>query len=451
MRDLRTEFLQKPMNGFQVYVIAVMTLLNAKDGYDILAMSFAGTVLAREWSLTPDMLGWLISAGLVGMVAGSLLVAPLADKLGRRLLLVIALSLDTIGVFASTLSQGAWELAGWRFLTGLGIGAMLASVASATAEFANAARRALCVSIMAIGYPAGAVLGGMVAAALVASTGDWRQVFYISGYCSLVALPLVMLVPDSLEYLLDKRPRDALQRVNRLLPRLGMTPAAGLPPRAAYPDRDSIYQRLAKEHGRSLVLITVAYFMFTATLYFPLTWMPGMLTQAGLSPQMGISGAALMNGGGVIGGVVFGLVAARWGGLRSTVPAWMLLAVLAITLFGLLPVSLLPMMIVGAVIGFGLIGTASGLYATYSVIFPPGVRNTGTGIVIGVGRVGGILSPIVAGYLIATGVPRALYCFLLALPLLLAVFLLRAIPELRPAPTTARDGSVPAPRGSAEA
>lgn len=430
MSDLRTELLQKPMNRFQIFVISLMVLLNAYDGYDVLAMAFAAPLVGAEMQIGADTIGWLMSAGLIGMMAGSLFIAPFADTIGRKKLILIAMAVDGLGLLGSALSDGVWSLAFWRLITGLGIGAMLASVASMTAEFASARHRSLCVSIMAIGYPAGAVLGGMFAAWLVSITGDWRPIFWFGFIITAATFPLLLLLPESLEFLVSRRPKNALQELNKLLPKLDMARIEQMPPPMAGDSDPNIYRTLLTRHSRSLVLITGAYFLFAAALYFPLQWITYMLTQAGLSPEMGISGSALMNGGGVLGGILLGLIAGRFGGLRNTVPAFMLLAFASITLLGFLT-DLTLMLVVGAVIGFGLIGTVSGLYATYPVIFPPSVRTTGAGIVIGVGRVGGIISPIVAGYMIEAGVSPKVYCFVLALPLVFAVVLLRMIHELK--------------------
>lgn len=430
MRDVRTELLQKPMNGFQIFIVAVMVLLNGYDGYDVLAMAFAAPLVGAEWGIGADTIGWLISAGLIGMMAGSLFIAPFADVIGRRKLILIAMFVDGAGLLGSALAGGVWELAFWRVVTGLGIGAMLASVASMTAEFANARQRSLCVSIMAIGYPAGGVLGGMAAAALVGATGDWRPVFWFGFAVTAVTFPILLLLPESLEFLVGKRPKNALEKINKLLPRLGMATVEQMPEPVPGEADVKLYKVLLANHGRSLFLITATYFLFAATLYFPLQWMTYMLTESGLSAEMGINGSALMNGGGVLGGILFGFIAGRWGGLRNTVPAFMALSVIAIVVFGFMP-NLTLMLVLGAVIGFGLIGTVSGLYSTYPVIFPPTVRTTGSGIVIGVGRIGGIISPVIAGYMINADVARPIYCILLAAPLVLAIFLLRGINELK--------------------
>jgi benzoate transport len=432
MADIRAELQQRPMNGFQIFVVAVMVFLNGLDGFDVLAMTFAGTVLRPEWGISAATFGWLISAGLIGMMAGSLLIAPFADKYGRRTLTLIALVLVTVGMFASAFTTGPWQMGFFRLVTGLGIGTMLASIASFTAEYSNARQRSLMISIMAIGYPAGGTFGGMVAAALVASTGSWEPIFIFGGICSLLVIPLIwFFIPDSLDFLITRKPKNALTMANKLLPKLGLSKVSALPDSEAHEKDVKIYTVLFRNHFTSTVKITLTYVLFAWVLYFALGWLPGMLTEAGLTATQGISGSVVLNAGGVVGGILFGMIAGKWGGLRNTIPFFMVLGFVFFVAFGFAPVDLGLMMALGAALGFCLIAIVSGLYSTYPVIFPPTVRTTGTGIVIGIGRIGGILSPIVAGYMIDADVGRGLLCVILAAPLLLALILLRSIPELK--------------------
>ncbi len=432
MADIRTELEQRPMNGFQIFVVSVMVFLNGLDGFDVLAISFAGTRIIPDWGIGADTFGWLISAGLIGMMAGSFVIAPFADRFGRRALTLIALVMVTVGMFASAFSHSVAILFFWRLITGLGIGTMLAAIASFTAEYSNARNRSLMISIMAIGYPAGGVLGGMVAAWLVATTGAWEPIFIFGGLCSLVVIPLVwFFIPDSLDYLITRRPKNALEKANKLLPKLGMAKIDVLPAAEAHETDVQPYKVLAKNHFASTVKIACAYFLYAWVLYFALPWLPEMLRLAGLTASAAISGSVIMNGGGVLGGILFGMVAGKWGGLRNTVGGACVLAFLALVAFGAAPSTLVVMVSLGFIVGFFLIATVSGLYSTFPVIFPPTVRTTGTGLTIGFGRIGGILAPIVGGYLIAAEFDRAVYCAIMGLPILATMVLLRMIPELK--------------------
>ncbi len=165
--DPSAQLRREPMSSFQIAAVAICVALNALDGFDILAITFAGPGIAREWGLGPGGLGIVISTGLVGMSVGSLLLAPLADSLGRRPIILLCLILMTVGMLLSATAEDVIALSIWRIVTGLGIGGMLASINAMVAEYSNDARRDFCVSLMTIGYPLGGVLGGM-ASCLVA-------------------------------------------------------------------------------------------------------------------------------------------------------------------------------------------------------------------------------------------------------------------------------------------
>src|SRR3984885_8976369 len=147
--------------------------LNAIDGFDVLSISFASPGIAKDWGLAKDTLGWVLSMELVGMGIGSVLLGGVADKIGRRPTILGCLVVMTAGMFMATTSRGVVDLSLWRVLTGFGIGGVLAAINAVSAEFSNAKRKNLCVSIMAIGYPIGGVLGGLVVQNLLKG-GDWR-------------------------------------------------------------------------------------------------------------------------------------------------------------------------------------------------------------------------------------------------------------------------------------
>ena len=175
----------EPMTSFQMVAVIICIALNALDGFDILAITFAGPGITKEWGLGPGGLGIVISTGLVGMTIGSLTLAPMADTVGRRPTILLCLVLMTVGMLLSATADSVVTLVVWRVVTGLGIGGMLASINAMVAEYANDERRDFCVGLMAIGYPIGGVLGGMASAWLLAHF-DWRAVFVFGGVASTV-------------------------------------------------------------------------------------------------------------------------------------------------------------------------------------------------------------------------------------------------------------------------
>ena len=185
------------MSRLQVIVVAITIGLNALDGFDVLSISFASPGIAEEWGIDRAALGIVLSMELIGMAIGSILLGGVADKIGRRPTILGCLMLMTLGMLMVTTAGGLVDLSIWRIVTGLGIGGMLAAINAVAAEFSNARRRHLSVSLMSIGYPVGAVVGGTVAAQLLRGN-DWRTVFYFGASVTAVLIPIVyFVVPES--------------------------------------------------------------------------------------------------------------------------------------------------------------------------------------------------------------------------------------------------------------
>lgn len=410
------------MSPFQWTAIAVCVLLNMLDGFDVMVMAFTAPHVSTAWALSGKVLGVMLSAGLVGMAMGSFLLAPLADRWGRRPMIMCCLVILTLGMALSALAANAWQLGALRVFTGIGIGGMLAGVGVISAEYANAKWRSTAVALQATGYPIGATLGGLLAAWMLEHF-SWHSVFLVGAGASLLCIPLVLAcLPESLDFLVARRPRNALPRLNALLRRMHMPVLQALP---AAPVRDrgrSGYAALfVGDLRRVSILIAVAFFLHMFAFYFVLSWTPKLLVSAGVSAQQGITGGVLLNLGGIVGGSLFGWFASRWALSRLT-GASLLLAMLAMLVFAGFNTDLGIAFPVAFVIGAALFGGMAGLYAAAPVVFAADVRTTGLGWAIGIGRVGAILSPLSVGLLVDAGwSPAALYV-LCALPLALAAW-----------------------------
>ena len=218
-----------PMTPAQVRVIAVTVGLCALDGFDVLAISFASPGIAHQWGINRAALGVVLSMELLGMALGAILVGGIADRIGRRRTVLGCLLVMTFGMAMTITAGSVVTLSVWRVITGVGIGGMLAALTAIASEFANDRRRDLCVALMSIGYPLGAVLGGSIAAQLLARS-DWRSVFEFGALLSGLLLPLVFWwVPESVVWLCQRRPARALERVNASLARLGYAAVQALP------------------------------------------------------------------------------------------------------------------------------------------------------------------------------------------------------------------------------
>jgi len=283
--DPRETIAKNPMSAIQIAVVAITIGLNALDGFDVLSISFASPGIARAWGIDRKVLGFVLSMELLGMGLGSIFLGGVADKIGRRRTLLGCLVVMTVGMIMASRAKGVYDLSVWRVFTGLGIGGMLASINAVAAEFSNARRRSLSVSLMAIGYPIGAVIGGSIAAQLL-KQGDWRVVFEFGAAATAAFIPLVFwLVPESVSWLCRRQPAGALAGVNRALSRMGIAPVAQLPSIAGEALKRSVTDIFSPQFARVTVLVTMAYFLHITTFYFILKWVPKIVVDMGFTPS----------------------------------------------------------------------------------------------------------------------------------------------------------------------
>lgn len=420
------------MSPFQIMAVGICLVINMLDGFDVLAIAFAAPEIAKDWDLSPDRLGVLFSAGLAGMMIGSILLAPQADRYGRRAIILVCLVIVSIGMLASAAAQTLTQLLILRFFTGVGVGAMLPGINTMVAEYSSDRRRQLAISLLQTGYPLGAIFAGIISAFLIAEFG-WRSVFVFGGMLSIIMLPLVyMRLPESLDFLLNKRPPEALSKVNALLQKLGHGTVQELPEKKVVKQKQSPARELmSSTFIVRTVCICGTFVVMMSTWYFVVNWTPKILVDSGMSLDVGISGGLLLSIGGVIGGILLGYLSGRYA-IRRLVATFMLIGAGAMVYFGQLTSPLSLMLVVTFVIGFCLAGGMIGIYAIVPDLFPARIRTAGTGWAIGIGRLGAVLGPYVAGLMIAAGWERALYYFVLATPLLLSAILVLRVPSSRP-------------------
>jgi MFS family permease len=411
--DPRIMLAEAPMSRAQVIALALVCGLSALDGYDVLAVSFAAPGITQSWGLGRAALGLVLSSGLVGMAFGSIVVSPFADLIGRRRTVIISLGFMAAGMLLSAFASSIAILAAWRVVTGIGIGAMVPVITPLAAEFANKRRRALALAILAIGFPLGGTVGGFAAAVLL-HYFSWPAVFLFGAGAALLLLPLVVFwLPEPLAFLLARRDSGSLQRVNALLARCNLPAIAELPPIA---EKQSAPYRAIFSAGQraETVRITAVNLLYLMTVYYVLSWMPQMVADAGFSASAGTALSATASLTGAVVCILISLAAPQIR-LRALGAAMMVGLGIATALFGYTPPSLVLLAAMAALIGGFLYTGIFGLYATIVDTFEPGMRATGVGFVMGVGRGASALAPAIAGALFELGAGRDIVSAALAL------------------------------------
>ena len=408
------------MSPYQLRIIALCIAINMLDGFDILAMAFTAPAIAKDWLLDPATLGMLFSVGLGGMMVGSIILGPMADRFGRRPLILACLILSFIGMLFAGFSATLTQLILARALTGFAVGGMLPCINTMVAEYASPKGRAFSVALMQAGFSIGSSVGGFIAIWFLSYSG-WHAVFLAGAAFSALLLPLVWFgMPESLAYL-ETRP-ERRSDAQRIRAKLGDVAIADDGHGADGSGFSQFLQGL-KGYLIPLALVFGVFFLCVMSFYFINNWTPKILVDSGLSESAGVSGGALLTVGGILSALALGWMSLR----RSITPlvvAFALASAAMMLIFGQLSGSLTAIMIVAFVLGTVTSATQIGIYAIFPSLFPSSIRAGATGLAIGAGRLGSVIGPWLAGALLSIGwSANALFAFM-AIPYVIAAVLI---------------------------
>lgn len=441
--DPRDIISKSPMTWMQVIIIAITIGLNGLDGFDVLSISYASPGIMQEWGIDRGVLGLVLVAELVGMAIGSIFLGGVADKIGRRPLMLGCLVLMAIGMVMvttidKTTANGLAMLSAWRVVTGLGIGGMLAAVNAVAAEFANAKNKHLSVSLMSIGYPAVGAVGGVIASWLL-QDHDWRAVFYFGCATTVVFIPIVyFLIPESVHWLARKQPAGALEKINRAMKLIGQPTVTALPVVSEETRKRSVLDIFRPGLIATTMICAAAYFLHITTFYYILKWVPVIVVRLGFEASTAGGVLTWYMAGGATGGAVLGFLTIRYG-VKGLTMAVLVLSTVLVMIFGQIaqpPADLGNLGLVCFFAGFFTNAGIVGLYAIFAHAYPTHVRATGTGFAIGVGRGGSVLAPAVAGFLFQAGYGVPSISILMALGSLLGAGVLTFLKLSPDAPET---------------
>jgi MFS family permease len=369
------------------------------------------------------------------MAIGTTLVAPVGDRIGRRKLTLSCLGVATIGMLLSAAATDYTQLWVCRFVTGIGVGGVMIGLPVIIAEFSTKRAHGTAVGFFALGLPTGGLLGGSVAA-FVASGYGWRATFLSGAALSLVTtLAMLRVLPESIEFLITRRPPNALDRVNRLLERMHLASLRELPQPTAGETGSVRTTVLAGRSGVRSVLLWLGFFALFGALYFAGNWMPRLLEQTGLSARQGISGGIMINLGGIAGALLTTVVALKVNSrilAVATLTGTGAIFIAMAAAFGSLPATLAVAVVMGAL----LYSLGAALYALGPSLYPVAVRATALGWAVGVGRIGAIITPLIAGVLVDAGWSGVGLFQLFAAPLFLAAIGMIVVGRLKPSSST---------------
>lgn len=376
----------KPRPSRRWLAIVLCTIVAMLDGFDAQAISYVAPSIAHAWRVPIKNFGPIFGAALVGLTLGALFLGPLADRIGRKRMIMVAMLLVGIFSLATALAQSLTQLGILRFLTGIGLGAAMPNIIALTNEQAPPDRQSLTVTIMFCGFPLGAMLGGFAVAPFIEDHG-WQLIFVVGGAAPLLLLPLLYIyLPETGDI---ARASDG-DRDRRELGSSRLTLAGAVA---------ALFQ--SGRAGRTM-LIWLSCFMNLLLLYTIINWLPALLHDNGMNLADALRYGALFHLGGVFGGVLVGR-------LLDAFPAvYVLSLIYAIGAAGVAAMALADqspalLLVSITVSGLTLAGAQIGLNAVAAESYPTALRATGVGWALGVGRLGSILGPILAGSLLGAG------------------------------------------------
>jgi len=421
--DLVTEVIDKgQVSAQQVLVVGLCMFFNMLDGFDITAMAVVAGAVSSELQLTPDRLGWIFSFALAGMVVGAMFLAPISDIIGRRKLIIISIVLVGGSILLTATASTLFGFIVWRFISGLGAGAMLASQATLAAEYSPDKYRAASVALVTSGYPLGAMMTSVVAGFIMPDYG-WRGMFWFGGGLTLVMVLVAWLwIPESLKYLVQRRPDGALERINKILVKLKQNALDELPAVAAQTDGGNAttgkyrFTLLSDELRIATLTLWASFFLCFSTLYVLMSWIPKLMEDSGYEASVGRDAFFMFNLGGVLGIYLMGWMSTRWK-LTNLVFYLLTASSVGMVVFAMAPNQLSLLMTLILLIGILQQGGFTGLYGAAAKVYPTEIRSTGIGWAIGLGRTGAVAGPAVAGYLIAAGFDMSANFYFFAVPI----------------------------------
>lgn len=442
--DVQTFLDAHPFSAYQWLIFALCFVVVLLDGFDTAAIGYIAPSLVAEWGVSKPALAPVLSAALFGLAAGALVAGPLADKLGRKRLLIGSVFLFGAACLASAFAPGLTELTVLRFVTGIGLGAAMPNAVTLMSEYCPSPRRALLTNAMFCGFPLGAAFGGFLAAWMIPLWG-WRSVLELGGVAPLVlGVLMLLLLPESARYLVVRG--AATERVRAILVRISASAAqvgrfvAG--EAQAAQGASGLGVVLSARYRWGSLLLWVTYFMGLVIFYALINWMPILFKEGGIEPHTATLVSALFPLGGV-GAVFFGWLMDRFNADRIIALGYLLTALVIYAIGHAL--GNVGLLVVVVFVAGTLMNTAqSSMPALAAAFYPTSGRATGVAWMLGIGRFGGIAGSFLVAQLSAAHMGFGQIFAVVAIPGLIAaaaVWAKQMIYPTQAAPLSAVAGS----------
>jgi MFS transporter, AAHS family, 4-hydroxybenzoate transporter len=389
------------IGSLQIRVAVLCTLIQICDGYDINSVAWAVPKLIDVWHLPPPAFTSAFLWSSIGILVGALSAGPIGDRVGRKPLLIVSLLIFGLASLASAAAPSLLFLTAARFFTGLGIGGAFPGAASLAGDYAPHRRRALLIMASFTGAPIGGFVGGQLVALWLLPTFGWESIFVAGGvFPLLLVLALLIWLPESPRFLARKAnlsPRQAA-----LLKSLDID--AGERHYVDVAQGNPVGMLFGRGYALQTVLLWIVFFCSLLNLFLFGYWMPTVFKLMGFSPAQAVFASSMRDCGAIFAVLYLGWAIDHIGPERSLAFHYAIGAIfIAVIALVALPYAL--MLAFTFLAGMTIIGSQTGANATCGKLYPARMRTTGLGWALGIGRLGGIVAPVLGGYLLSLGLP----------------------------------------------
>ena len=415
------------VGSFQIRVLVLCGFAVMVDGFAAQMIGYVAPSLARELHLAPAALTPIFAWGLVGLMLGALTFGPIADRFGRKRVIITCTLLFGLLTASTALVHSASGVTIFRFLAGLGFGGVMPNAVALTAEYAPQRRRGSMVMIMFAGFPIGAMIVGFAAVPILPRFG-WRGVFLLAGVMPLLLVPVLgLLLPESIRHLVLRgkdtaRVRQLLARMN---PKFVFGSETNLVVREEHSPGLPVVHLFRQGRALATVFLWIGFFMSLMDLYLLASWLPTVIHDAGIALSLSVIATALFQGGGVIVCFFLGSAMDRFGPYRVLSVTYFLGAAFVASLGHVH--SIVPIMVCTFLAGVGVLGGQTGSNVLAASFYPTYIRSTGVGWALGIGRIGSIVGPVFGGIMLSHHWPLSKIFLAGAVPALVggtAIFLM---------------------------
>ncbi|AJX00440.1 sugar (and other) transporter family protein [Burkholderia gladioli] len=397
----------RPLGFRQTMTLALCLLVVLLDGFDNQAIALLLSAMSHDLHIPLGRFGPVFGMAAIGMIASAIIIGPLADRFGRKRMLVGSTLCFGVGSLFTAYVHTLPELLTMRFVTGIGLGGVLPTVIAIAAEFSPKRLARTCIAVMVAGLPAGAMLGALTAPTLLHTHG-WQATYYLGGAAPvIVAIAVAVWMPESVRHLIAHgAPPARIAKVVRLIAPDINTDSVNLVSRDALVDQPRDGQRIGAREiftgGRAwaTIFLWVPYFTNMMVVYFSISWLPSVIVASGRSSSLSTAATAAFAFGGILGSLGQGPLMNRLGPAPVLITQCGLAALYAF-LLGTTHPGAIVIIVATAIAGCALLGVQAGLNALAAETYPTSIRATGAGWALGAGRLGSIAGPLLGGAMMA--------------------------------------------------